>query len=91
LFAFNGGPASAAVWLHLGWLGPHRLATVDQLTPSPPLWAVVDNPDALLDVAGLVLVDPPGTGWSRRLQADRAPAFYRVEEDAEASLRFVRA
>ena len=36
-FAFNGGPGSSSVWLHLGLLGPLVVATDDTgLAPPPP-------------------------------------------------------
>ena len=34
-FAFNGGPGSASVWLHMGAFGPKRVRTLDE--PGPPL------------------------------------------------------
>lgn len=61
LFAFNGGPGSASLWLHLGFLGPKRLADADSTTPRQvPPFRLVDNPDSPLDVADIVLIDPPG-------------------------------
>ena len=42
-FAFNGGPGSSSVWLHLGLLGPRRvdMGDVDALLPPPA--RLVDN------------------------------------------------
>lgn len=91
LFAFNGGPGSSSIWLHLG-LGPRRVGGADSLHPpmSPP-FALVDNADSPLDVVDLVFIDPPGTGYSR-LQDDADPAhFYGVEQDARATLDFIAA
>src|SRR5450432_2810710 len=47
-FSFNGGPGSSSVWLHLGILGPQRVATDEMgATPSPP-YSLVDNEYTLL-------------------------------------------
>src|SRR5690606_18424749 len=35
-FAFNGGPGSSSVWLHLGMLGPQRVKIPDDASPIPP-------------------------------------------------------
>src|SRR6187401_2297855 len=48
-FAFNGGPGSSSVWLHLGMLGPQRVKVPDDATQTPPPYALVDNPHSLLD------------------------------------------
>ena len=42
-FLFNGGPGAAAVWLHLGAVGPRRLdVPADGAAPKPP-YGVVNN------------------------------------------------
>src|SRR5450432_2438011 len=43
-FAFNGGPGSASVWLHLGALGPKRVETPDDGSMPVAPYAVSDNP-----------------------------------------------
>lgn len=92
LFVFNGGPGAASAYLQMGALGPFR-AQVPQ-NPAAPLPAVADvaaNPDTLLDVADLVFLDPPGTGFST-LAADADTAFYRsVQGDADAVAQTARA
>ena len=57
LFAFNGGPGSSAVWLHLGALGPKRVEMPGNGTepPHPPA-RVIDNPLSILDVCDLVFI-----------------------------------
>jgi carboxypeptidase C (cathepsin A) len=73
-FAFNGGPGSASVWLHLGGMGPWRLP-IDAAEPSassPPL--VVPNAETFLDFTDLVFIDPIGTGYSRIARAPQAAA-----------------
>jgi carboxypeptidase C (cathepsin A) len=63
-FAFNGGPGSASIWLHLGALGPKRVVVPDDATMPQPPYDVVDNPLTWLRHFDLVFVDPPHTGWS---------------------------
>src|SRR5207249_2964550 len=48
-FAFNGGPGSSAVWLHLGVLGPRRVVTNEDGSLPPPPYRLVDNEATLLD------------------------------------------
>ena len=43
-FAFNGGPGSSSVWLHLGLLGPRRVLMGDAGALLPPPYALADNP-----------------------------------------------
>ena len=40
-FAFNGGPGSSSVWLHLGLLGPRRVVMGDVGHLLPPPYALV--------------------------------------------------
>src|SRR5690348_4785167 len=43
-FAFNGGPGSASIWLHMGALGPRRaVMKLDGSLPSAP-YHIEDNP-----------------------------------------------
>ena len=42
-FSFNGGPGSSSVWLHLGILGPQRVAADEMGNAPPPPYALVDN------------------------------------------------
>ncbi len=63
-FAFNGGPGSASVWLHLGALGPKRIVVPDDGSMAPAPYAVQDNPHTWLEHFDLVFIDPPHTGWS---------------------------
>lgn len=92
IFVFNGGPGASSAYLQMGALGPMR-AHVPQ-DPAAPLPAAADvsaNPASLLDMADLVFLDPPGTGFSEISQgADTA--FYRsVKGDADAVAQAARA
>src|SRR5262245_43694081 len=40
-FAFNGGPGSSSVWLHLGLLGPKRVKMKDNGDPPPPPYKLI--------------------------------------------------
>lgn len=90
LFAFNGGPGSSSMHVHAGMFAPVRLAyaETDRATSLPP-YQYKDNPDCLLDVADLVMVDPVGTGYGMLLDEASEDKFFGIEEDAEALLIFI--
>src|SRR5215207_7752433 len=91
-FVFNGGPGAAAVFLHLGALGPRILDTPPNGTvPSPP-FRLVDNPATWLAFADLVFVDPVGTGFSRGRGKDENPdkPFWNVRSDLNSLAAVVR-
>jgi carboxypeptidase C (cathepsin A) len=70
-FVFNGGPGAASAYLHMGALGPRRIAFGVQGTlPKPPV-TVVDNLESWLSFTDLVFIDPIGTGFSRSLPPDK--------------------
>ncbi len=71
-FAYNGGPGSSSIWLHMGALGPKKIAMQPEgWLPQPP-YRFVDNPNTPLDKTDLVLVDAVGTGYSRPADANAA-------------------
>src|SRR3954454_12156869 len=89
-FAFNGGPGSASVWLHMGALGPRRVVLKpDGSLPSAP-YKFEDNPYTLLDKSDLVLVDAIGTGFSRAETADVSKKFWSLKGDIDAFSEFIR-
>src|SRR5213082_4329011 len=89
-FAFNGGPGSATIWLHMGALGPKHVAlTADGILPAAP-YRVEDNPHTLLDKSDLVMVDAIGTGFSRAENMDTSKKFWGVKGDIEAFSEFIR-
>src|SRR6266851_6858682 len=89
-FAFNGGPGSASIWLHMGALGPRRVALpADGFLPPAP-YKVEDNPHTLLDKSDLVLLDAIGTGFSRGETAEVSKKFWGVKGDIEAFSEFIR-
>lgn len=92
IFLFNGGPSTASAWLHMGAFGPRRIAPPqDPAAEIPKPFKVVDNSHTVLDVADLVFIDPPETGFSRLLPGAQRADVYDVEGDAAAVSRFVEA
>ncbi|MGJ8697096.1 MAG: S10 family peptidase [Verrucomicrobiaceae bacterium] len=91
LFAFNGGPGSSAVWLHLGALGPKIVPTSEDGTKTlPPPSEVIPNIHSILDVADLVFIDPVSTGYSRPEGDAKPNQFHGVSEDIESVGDFIR-
>ncbi len=91
LFAFNGGPGSSSVWLHLGALGPKRVAINDDGSMPPPPFAVQDNPHTWFEHFDLVFVDPPHTGYSLTASDAARKKMLSVDGDVEALAEAVRA
>jgi carboxypeptidase C (cathepsin A) len=90
VFVFNGGPGSASLWLHLGLVGPRRVDFPDAVSPpTTPPFHLVDNEESPLDVADIVLFDPPGTGFSRILPDGKPEEFYGVAQDAQTTVDFI--
>ena len=90
MFALNGGPGAAAVWLHLGTMGPRRVEMLpDGRMPAPP-FRLVDNQFSWLDRADLVFIDPVGTGYSRASKPELTQKFTAVRHDVEVVGKFIR-
>jgi len=90
IFSFNGGPGSSSVWLHLGILGPHRVATDEMGNSPPPPYALVDNEHTLLAESDLVFIDPVGTGHSRMVEGEKVAEFHEYQRDLDAVGEFIR-
>lgn len=88
LFAWNGGPIAASAYLHLGVLGPRRIAT-DTYGKIVPPYDLVDNEHSLLDRADIVLIDPVGTGFSRSIGSASGEDFWGIEADARSFAQFI--
>ena len=89
-FVFNGGPGSSSIWLHLGALGPKRVAIrEDGGMPSPP-YAVTDNPDSWFEHFDLVFIDPPHTGYSVTASEDARKKMLSVDGDVDALAECIR-
>ena len=91
IFIFNGGPGSSSVWLHMGIYGPKKIVIgSDAEAVGAPPYAILDNSDSLLDIADMVFIDPPGTGYSRAIGVGENKDFWGVKEDAVIISEFVR-
>lgn len=87
-FAFNGGPGSSSVWLHLGLLGPRRIMADEGGKLSPP-YRLTANAYSVLDKSDLVFIDPIGTGFSRAIAGEEAKQFHSFKRDIESVGRFI--
>lgn len=85
LFVFNGGPGAASAYLQMGALGPMRAhVPQDPAALIPAEAEVAANPASLLDVADLIFLDPPGTGFSEITKGVNTGFYQSVAGDADA-------
>ena len=89
-FAFNGGPGSSSVWLHLGLLGPRRVLMGDAGDLAPPPYGLGDNPQTLLRHSDLVFIDPVSTGFSRAVSGGKPAEFHGFTGDIESVGEVIR-
>ncbi|NUQ36095.1 MAG: peptidase S10 [Planctomycetaceae bacterium] len=104
-FVFNGGPGAASAYLHMGAVGPKRVAFGNAGSVPPPPAKVVDNHETWLPFTDLVFIDPVGTGFSRSLDAPKKdgdkggdskpddkenPEFWENDRDLESLGEFIR-
>lgn len=91
MFAFNGGPGSSSVWLHLGILGPKRIDFPgDGTVPIAPPARLIDNDLSILDACDLVFIDPVSTGYSRAEKDANPKDFHGLESDISSVGDFIR-
>jgi carboxypeptidase C (cathepsin A) len=90
VFAFNGGPGSSSLWLHLGLLGPRRVSMGDVGDLIPPPYDIVDNHETLLKHADLVFIDPVSTGYSRAVKGGKSKDFHGYGGDIESVGEMIR-
>ena len=100
-FVLNGGPGAAAVYLHMGAMGPCRAVFDAEGRPPAPPAQLETNPESWLPFTDLVFIDPVGTGWSRTVKdarkdgqeqgqdASSKEAFYEIGKDLDAICEFV--
>ena len=89
IFAFNGGPGSASIWLHMGVLGPQRAVINDAgFTDNGP-FKRVSNDYSILDRADLVMIDPVGTGFSKVVGKAKGEDFWGVDQDIDSVGNFI--
>jgi carboxypeptidase C (cathepsin A) len=89
-FAFNGGPGSSSVWLHLGLLGPRRVVSGDVGDLAPPPYGLVDNAETLLAHSDLVFIDPVSTGYSRAVKGEKPADYHGFQSDIESVGEVIR-
>ena len=89
-FAFNGGPGSASIWLHMGVLGPKRVVVNDGGYAPPPPAQLVDNEYSILDATDIVMIDPVGTGFSKPLGDAKGSDFWGVDQDIKSVGSFIK-
>jgi carboxypeptidase C (cathepsin A) len=89
-FAYNGGPGSSSMWLHIGSIGPKRLVTNDGQPNGGAPYRVIDNPNTLLDTTDIVFIDAVGTGYSTVLPKGSGKDYWGVNEDIRAFDQFIR-
>ncbi len=89
-FAFNGGPGSSSIWLHMGVLGPRRTVSGDVDAPEPPPYRLADNPETLLRDSDLVFIDPVSTGYSRAVEGEKPTEHHGFTPDVESVGEVIR-
>jgi carboxypeptidase C (cathepsin A) len=88
-FAYNGGPGSSSIWVHMGAFGPRRVDIPDTTHVAPPPYDLVDNQYTILDKTDLVFIDPIGTGFSEPIGKGKGKDFWGVDQDARSLAQFV--
>lgn len=89
-FSYNGGPGSSSIWLHLGVMGPRRIAVNDPKDNGPAPYKLEDNNYCMLDVSDIVMMDPVGTGLSRGAGKSKNSDFWGVEPDIKSVSEFIK-
>lgn len=88
--AFNGGPGSASVWLHMGGLSPRRVQMLDDGGMPKPPFKLVDNEYSWLPETDIVFIDPIDTGYSRAISDEAGKRFKGAKGDIECVGEFIR-
>jgi carboxypeptidase C (cathepsin A) len=91
MFAYNGGPGSSSIWLHMGALGPKRVVLNDPNENDAAPYKLEDNANSVIDVTDLVMIDPVGTGISHALGKNKNADFWGVDADIKSISEFVKA
>jgi carboxypeptidase C (cathepsin A) len=89
MFAWNGGPGSASMWLHMGVLGPQRTLVEDLEVNGKGPFRRAANEYSIIDLADLVMVDPVGTGYSRPVGEAEGKDFWGVDNDIRSVSDFI--
>jgi len=89
MFAYNGGPGSASLWLHMGILGPQRAVVTDGGFGTNGPFRRVENEYSIIDETDLVMIDPVGTGFSRPVGEATGEEFWGVDQDIKSVSEFI--
>lgn len=89
-FAFNGGPGSSSIWLHMGVLGPRRVDSGDVGDLVKPPYGIVDNQESILPATDLVIIDPATTGFSRTVEGEKPEPYLGFKGDIESVGEVIR-
>ena len=90
LFLYDGGPGASSRGLVMASFGPVAVDIPGPAATPAPALRIANNPACLLDVADLVFIDAPGTGFGDIHGKNAAERFYGIDGDADAFARFVR-
>ena len=84
-FVFNGGPGASSAYLHMGAVGPSRVAfpADGSLPPMPP--RLVANEESWLAFTDLVFVDPVATGFSRVIEDEGEDGKKKAAKDDDGA------
>lgn len=89
MFAYNGGPGSASIWLHMGILGPQRAVVTDAGFSNNGPYRRVDNEYSIIDETDLVMIDPVGTGFAKAVGDAEGKDFWGVDQDIKSVSEFI--
>ena len=89
-FAYNGGPGSSSIWLHLGALGPKRVVVNDPYNNKAAPYKMEDNQFSILDISDIVMIDPVGTGISKAVGKASNKDFWGVDGDIKSVSGFIK-
>ncbi|MDH5583551.1 MAG: carboxypeptidase, partial [Gammaproteobacteria bacterium] len=89
MFAYNGGPGSASIWLHMGVLGPQRAIVTDAGWSENGPYKRVNNEFSIIDEVDLVMIDPVGTGFSKPVGEGKGEDFWGVDQDIKSVSEFI--
>jgi carboxypeptidase C (cathepsin A) len=89
MFAYNGGPGSASLWLHMGVLGPQRAVVEDTGQGSSGPFRRVENAYSIIDETDLVMIDPVGTGFAKPIGEGKGEDFWGVDQDIRSVSEFI--
>jgi carboxypeptidase C (cathepsin A) len=89
MFAYNGGPGSASIWLHMGILGPQRAVVTDAGFSNNGPYRRVNNEYSIIDETDLVMIDPVGTGFAKAVGEAKGKDFWGVDQDIKSISEFI--